>query len=438
MAKRIGMSRNQRNKFGPSEFGQVTERKNIELYKQIAIESIEKKKEEEVKKQEKRKRKQQNKIVIPSKALSADEAQAKYGSIEMLRNKKPEHRKEIIKNMLKDVNTLLGDISEEDIKRLQQASPRNFAVSNSYRRLQDLGMNEESIDKADANTIENYFTNLFNMLTFKTLYKDDREKLLEYREEQENFIKRVYNANPSFMSFEDFKNSYYRGLNIAISRSKGMYDSDQAKEEYDKAFEQNPFMNDEDINDLVLRVGKAIITNAEEVLEINRRAEAAREKKRQWRKLEPAEQAMITLAEQTGKSYEEIEVERAREGEFGESLTTYLHRKYPNIFIQDIKEEKLEVAPNTPIYLRKEVKQRKPGDIFSLSNARVTAYYIIEREDRFKIARELDLFGSAYDMQLLEDFESNKKTEVVDFKIDKPTETNTTFIQDNEDMGDLF
>lgn len=431
------MSRGQRNKFGPKEIPQASN-KSDEDFKKLQEIYQKSKQEAEAKKLAKAKKKLKD-----YKYTGPSGVQAEFGSIEMFRNKNIEQRRNTVLSMFKRIKEIVDAADKDELEKLLQLQPNSFQTSKQYVKLFELGASEKRIEEADADKLEKYFMAQFNVLSLKTIYKDQRERLIEEREKENEFIKSSYKASKSTLSFEEYKDHYYRMKGLIIDRLKSLKDSGETVQKFNEFITSTPNFSETDIENLANRIASDIDENAEEQLELNRRAAVERAEKRAYRNMSPQDQYTLSQIKELGRDYNDMYEEYIKQGaKLDESFANYVDRIYSSKVAVDTKEIKLKVDPGEKPYLRSIVKEHDPGYVFELNTPSGTRYYIIERHDEHKGARFLDDMDIS-DMQIIEEYKG--KTEVDNtndfgFRIEKPIVKNTGYVTlpDDEDMGDLF
>lgn len=438
MAKRSNqMSYGQRKKYGPREIPQASNKSDEDLKKLQDIYQ-KSKQEAEAKKVAKAKKK-----IKEYKYKGPSGVQAEFGSIEMFRNKKAEQRRETVLSMFRRILELQNAADKDELEKLLKLQPNSFQTSSQYAKLYQLtGGTEQSILEANVDDLEKYFMAEFNVLSMKTIYKDQRERLIEERERENEFIKSSYKASKSNLSFEEYKDEYFRMKGIIIDRLKILKDSGEAVQKFNEFITNTPNFNESDIENLANRIASDIDENAEKQLELNRRAAVERAEKRAYRNMSVQDKVVLSQIKQLGRDYSDMYEEYLQQGpSYEETFDKYVKRIYESkVNVGEIKEIKLKVDPSTLPYLRSYVKSNEPGDVFELKDPRgSTYYYVIERHDQHKSARMLDL-NNPVDMDILNTFESRNITDDIDFRIEKPIVSNTGSISlpNDEDMGDLF
>lgn len=433
MAKRNDfMSYNQRNKYGPSVIPQASNKSNnVDLAMKAAS-----------KKMKKQAAKPKPKV-RSYKYLGPSGVEAEFGSIEMFRNKNTEQRRDTVLSMFRRIKELVNTADKNELEKLLKLQPNSFQMSGQYSKLFDLGANEQSILEADVDKLEKYFITQFNVLSLKTIYKDQRERLIEEREKENEFIKSSYTSSGSQLSYDEYREHYFRMKGIIIDRLKMLKDSGEAVQAFNEFITNNPNFNENDIENLANRVASDINENAEEQLELNRRAAVARAEKRAYRNMSVQDRYTLSQIEQLGRDYNDLYEEYINQGPaLDDTFANYVDRIYKSKVTVDTKEIKLKVDPGEKPYLRSIVKEHDPGYVFELNTPSGTRYYIIERHDEHKGARFLDDMDIS-DMQIIEEYKGKTEVENTDdfgFRIEKPIVRNNGYVTlpDDEDMGDLF
>ena len=448
MAKRTNqMSRNQRNRFGPNEIQQASNKSNKDLKKlqEIYQKSKQKAETKERSKQLARAKKEQiraEKEKLKYKYLGPEQVMKEYGSVEMFRMKKLGQRRETVKSMLSRIIELVESSDIKQLEQLQKLQPNMFLNAKYFNKLRNMGTSDEKINKADEKMLENYFVSAANVLSYKTIYADERERIIQQRQKENEFIERAYKVSGSKMELGEFRNAYFRMRGLFIDRVKGLYDSETAVEKFDNAFSNSPILNESQVDEIALKIGNEINENAEEVLESNRKAAEEKMRKKQYRNMSDADKVYLAMAEQIGKPYEELVEEFTNEGKMIESFREFLYNKYGSKLSigPDGKQQKLKIAPNTIPFLRKHLKENDPGDIFEIIVDNEPYKYVVEAIDGYKVARALDT-SNPTDMSIIDDYNNrNSVSEIDGFRIEKPIVSSggSISIPNDEELGDVF
>ena len=438
MAKRTNqMSRNQRNRFGPSDIPQASNKSNKDFKKLQDIYQKSKQKAE-AKQSAKAKKK-----IKEYKYLGPSGVQAEFGSIEMFRNKNTEQRRKTVLSMFRRIKELVNTADKNELEKLLELQPNSFQSSSQYAKLFELGSNEQSIEEADSDKLEKYFIAQFNVLSLKTVYKDQRERIIEEREKENEFIKKSYQTSESKLSFDEYRDHYFRMKGIIIDRLKMLKDSGEAVQAFNEFITNTPNFNEDDIENLANRIANDINEDAEKQLELNRRAAVEKAERRAYRNMSVQDKYTLSQIEELGRDYNDMYEEYIKQGPaLDESFADYVDRIYKSKVAVNTREIKLKVDPGEKPYLRSIVKEHDPGYVFELNTPSGTRYYIIERHDEHKGARFLDDMDIS-DMQIIEEYKGKTEVENTDdfgFRIEKPIVKNTGYVTlpDDEDMGDLF
>lgn len=432
MAKRINkMSYNQRKRFGPKEIPQSSKKSNVEIARLAAANQMRKQIISKPKA-----------IIKTYKYLGPEQVMKEYGSIEMFRSKKIGQRRDIVKSMLSRIGELVERSDIKQLEQLQKLQPNMFWNAKYFRKLLDMGSTEKDILGADENKLEKYFISAANVLSYKTIYQDERERIIQQRQKENEFIERAFKASGSNMELSEFKNAYFRMRGLFIDRVKGLYDSETAVEKFDSAFSNSAILNDSQVDEIALKIGNEINENAEEVLESNRKAAEEKMRKKQYRNMSEADKGYLALAEQIGKPYEELVEEHLKEGKINESLREFLYNKYASILSTEpnVEQKKLKIAPNTLPFLRKHLKENEPGDIFEIIVDNEPYKYVVEAVDGYKVARALDT-SNPTDISIINDYNNRESiSEIGEFRIEKPliSSGGSISIPDDEELGDIF